>query len=156
MSSSQIEERFQQLGIRLPTPAPPAGAYVPWVLVDPLLFVAGQLPMWNGELRYHGRIDGEISVDDGYAAARLCGLNLLAQVGEACSGRFERVRRVVRLGGFVLAAPGFTGHAKIMNGASNLMVDVFGAAGRHARFAVGAASLPLGAAVEVEGIFELA
>jgi enamine deaminase RidA (YjgF/YER057c/UK114 family) len=156
LTSSQIEERLRQLEIELPAPAAPAGAYTAWVLADPLLFIAGQLPMWNGELRFHGRVDGEVTVEDGYAAARLCGLNLLAQACEACSGRLERVRRVVRLGGFVLAAPGFIDHAKVVNGASDLMTDVFGAAGRHARVAVGAASLPLGATVEVEGIFEVA
>ena len=156
MTSSEIEKRLRELSIELPPPAPPAGGYVPWVVSDSLVFIAGQLPVWNGEIRFHGRVDSEITVEDGYAAARLCGLNLLAQAREACGGRLERVRRVVRLGGFVLATPGFTDHPKVLNGASDLMQDVFGAAGRHARFAVGAASLPLGAAVEVEGIFELA
>ncbi len=156
LNSYQIEDRLRQLAIELPQPAAPAGAYMPWVLCDPLLFVSGQLPVWNGELRYHGRVDSEITIEDGYAAARLCGLNLLAQAREAAGGRLERVRRVVRLGGFVLAGPGFTDHPKVLNGASDLMQDIFGAAGRHARVAVGAASLPLGAAVEVEGVFELA
>ncbi|MFO1154383.1 MAG: RidA family protein [Rhodospirillales bacterium] len=154
--TSPLENRLRQLAIELPSPAPPAGAYVPWVVTGSLLFVSGQLPIWNGQLRYHGRVASEITVEDGYAAARLCGLNLLAQARDACGGRLERLRRVIRLGGFVLAAPGFVDHPKVLNGASDLMQDVFSAAGRHARCAVGASSLPLGAAVEVEGLFELA
>lgn len=151
-----IEGRLRQLAIELPKPAAPAGAYVPYVLVGSLLFVAGQLPLWNGEMRYHGRVGGELTIDDGYAAARLCGLNLLAQAQDACDGNLDRIVRVVRLGGFVLAVPAFVDHPKVVNGASNLMQDVFGPSGRHARFAVGAPSLPLGAAVEIEGIFQLA
>ncbi len=153
--SSTIEAHLKQLGIELPKPAAPAGAYVPFVSAGTLLFVAGQLPMWNGELRYHGRIGSELTVDDGYAAARLCALNLLAQAREACEGALDRITRVIRLGGFVLASPGFTDHPKVINGASDLMQSIFGPPGRHARFAVGAPSLPLGAAVEIEGIFEV-
>jgi enamine deaminase RidA (YjgF/YER057c/UK114 family) len=153
---ANIEQRIAQLGIELPTPAPPAGSYVPFVLVGSLLMVAGQLPIWNGTLKYDGRVGAEITLEDGIAAARLCGLNLLAQVRAACGGDLDRVRRVARLAGFVQAGPGFVEHPKVLNGASELMVEVFGQAGRHARVAVGAASLPLGAAVEVEGILEIA
>jgi enamine deaminase RidA (YjgF/YER057c/UK114 family) len=151
-----IAVRLQQLSIGLPKPAAPAGAYVPWVRTGSLVVVSGQLPVVAGEVRYHGRVGVELSLDDGYAAARLCAINLLAQVADAAGGDLDRVRRVVRLGGFILAAPGFSDHPKVLNGASELMQDVFGQAGRHARFAVGAASLPLGAACEVEGMFELA
>lgn len=151
-----IEARLRHLSIELPRPAPPAGTYVPYVLMGSLLFVSGQLPQWNGELRFLGRVGSELTIDDGYAAARLCGLNLLAQAQDACGGNLDRIARVVRLGGFVLASPAFTDHPKVINGASDLMQDVFGPPGRHARFAVGAPSLPLGAAVEVEGIFQLA
>ena len=153
---ANIDQRIAQLGIELPNPAPPAGSYVPFVLVGNLLLVAGQLPMWNGTLKHDGRVGAEITLEDGIAAARLCGLNLLAQVRAACQGDLDRVRRVVRLAGFMQAGPGFTEHPKVLNGASDLMVEVFGQAGRHARVAVGAASLPLGAAVEVEGMFEIA
>ena len=153
---ANIEKRIAQLGIELPTPAPPAGSYVPFVRVGSLLLVARQLPMWNGTLKHDGRVGAEITLEDGIAAARLCGLNLLAQVRAACQGDLDRVRRVVRLAGFVQAGPGFTEHPKVLNGASDLMVEVFGQAGRHARIAVGAASLPLGAAIEVEGMFEIA
>ena len=154
--TSVIQQRLQQLAIELPKPAVPAGAYVPYVVTGSLLFIAGQLPLWNGEMRFLGRVGSELTIEDGYAAARLCGLNLLAQASDACGGNLDRIVRVVRLGGFVLASPAFTDHPKVINGASDLMQDVFGPCGRHARFAVGAPSLPLGAAVEIEGIFQLA
>jgi enamine deaminase RidA (YjgF/YER057c/UK114 family) len=152
----KIDQRLAHLGIELPVPASPAGAYVPFVQVGALLIVSGQLPMRDGRIEHPGRVGAEITLDEGVAAARLCGLNLLAQARAACEGDLDRVRRVVRLGGFVAAGPGFIDHPKVLNGASELMVEVLGEAGRHARFAVGAASLPLGAAVEVEGIFEIA
>jgi enamine deaminase RidA (YjgF/YER057c/UK114 family) len=152
----RIETRLVSLGIELPQPAAPAGAYVPFVMAGLLLFIAGQLPVWNGEVRYRGRVGGERTTEDGYAAARLCGLNLLAQVREACAGNLDHVVRVVRLGGFVNAAPDFTDHPKVVNGASDLMAEVFGEAGHHARFAVGVSTLPFGVAVEVEGIFQIA
>lgn len=154
--ANRIEVRLRQLSIELPKPPVAAGAYAPYVLTGSLLFVAGQLPIWNGEMRFQGRVGTELTVEDGYAAARLCGINLLAQAQDACGGNLDRVARVVRLGGFVLAAPAFVDHPKVVNGASDLMLDVFGSIGRHARVAVGARSLPLGAAVEVEGIFEVA
>ena len=153
---AKVDMHIAQLGIELPTPAPPAGAYVPFVVAGGLLLVAGQLPMWNGTLKYDGRVGAEITLEDGIAAARLCGLNLLAQARAACDGDLDRVRRVLRLGGFVQAAPGFTDHPKVLNGASELMVEVFGQAGRHVRVAVGAASLPMAAAVEIEGMFDIA
>ena len=153
---AKVDMHIAQLGIELPTPAPPAGAYVPFVVAGRLLLVAGQLPMWNGTLKYDGRVGAEITLEDGIAAARLCGLNVLAQARAACDGDLDRVRRVLRLGGFVQAAPGFTDHPKVLNGASELMVEVFGQAGRHVRVAVGAASLPMAAAVEIEGMFDIA
>ena len=153
---AKVDMHIAQLGIELPTPAPPAGAYVPFVVAGRLLLVAGQLPMWNGTLKYDGRVGAEITLEDGIAAARLCGLNLLAQARAACDGDLDRVRRVLRLGGFVQAAPGFTDHPKVLNGASELMVEVFGQDGRHVRVAVGAASLPMAAAVEIEGMFDIA
>jgi enamine deaminase RidA (YjgF/YER057c/UK114 family) len=152
----KIDARLAELGIALPEPAAPAGAYVPYVVTGSLVFVAGQITLENGEIKYKGRLGESMNVDDGYAAARLCGLNLLAQVRGACAGDLDRVKRVVRLGGFVNSAADFTDQAKVINGASDLMVEVFGDAGRHARAAVGAPSLPLGVSVEVEGIFEIA
>lgn len=154
--TGKIDARLAELGIALPEPAAPAGAYVPYVVTGSLVFVAGQITLENGEIKYKGRLGESMNVDDGYAAARLCGLNLLAQVRGACAGDLDRVKRVVRLGGFVNSAADFTDQAKVINGASDLMVEVFGDAGRHARAAVGAPSLPLGVSVEVEGIFEIA
>lgn len=151
-----IDARLAELGIVLPRQAAPAGAYVPHVVVGDLVFVSGQLPVADGEMKYTGRIGAELSVKHGYAAARLCGLNLLAHVREACGGNLGRVKRVVKLGGFVHCTPEFTDHPKVVNGASDLMMEIFGEAGRHARIAVGASALPLGATVEVDGIFQIA
>ena len=150
-----IDSRLDELGIELPNAAAPAGAYVPFVKSGNLVFVAGQITLWNGELRYRGRLGDDMSVNDGYAAARLCGLNLIAQVREACGGNLDRVTRVVRLGGFVQSTADFADQPKVINGASDLMVEIFSDAGRHARAAVGTISLPLGVSVEVDGIFEI-
>ncbi|MEX2449406.1 MAG: RidA family protein [Rhodospirillales bacterium] len=152
----QIEQRLAELGIELPKAAAPAANYVPFTITGNLVFVSGQVTVWNGALKYIGTVGGDLTMEDGYQAARLCGLNLIAQVRAACNGDLDRVKRVVKLGGFVNAAPGFKDHPKIVNGASDLMAEVFGEAGKHARFAVGAGSLPLGVAVEIDGIFEIA
>lgn len=120
-----------------------------------LLFISGQICRWNEERRYVGKVGTEISAKDAYDAARLCGLNLIAQAKRALDADLDRVARVVRLLGFVNAVPEFTGHPAVIDGASDLMVEVFGAAGRHARAAVGAGSLPGVAAVEIEAIFEV-
>lgn len=152
---ANIEARLAELGVELPNAAAPAGAYVPFVKSGNMVFVAGQITLWNGDLRYRGRLGDDMSVDDGYEAARLCGLNLIAQVREACDGNLDRVMRVVRLGGFVQSTADFVDQPKVINGASDLMVEVFGDSGRHARAAVGTISLPLGVSVEVDGIFEI-
>jgi enamine deaminase RidA (YjgF/YER057c/UK114 family) len=144
------------LSIELPQAAVPVGNYVPYVVTGSLVHVSGQVPAWNGELRHKGKVGDGLEVDDGYAAARVCALNLLAQLRAACGGNLDRVRRVVRLGGFVNATPQFNDAPRCVNGASDLMVEVFGSkVGSHARFAVGVASLPGGAAVEVDGTFEI-
>ena len=153
--SGRIEARLEELGITLPQPAAPAANYVPFVVCGNLVFVSGQITVWNGELRHIGTVGADLSVEVGAAAARLCGLNLIAQVKAACDGDLDRVRRCVKLGGFVNCTAEFRDQPKVVNGASDLMVEVFGEAGRHARFAVGAPSLPLGVAVEVDGVFEI-
>ena len=153
--SGTIDARLAELGIELPTAAAPAANYVPYVVSGNLVFVSGQITMLNGELQYVGRLGEDYGVDEGYQAARICALNLIAQVKAACGGDLDRVKRVVRLGGFVNSTGGFTDQPKVINGASDLMADVFGDAGRHARAAVGTPSLPLGIAVEVDGIFEI-
>jgi enamine deaminase RidA (YjgF/YER057c/UK114 family) len=151
----RIEAQLQSLKIELPNAAAPMANYVPAVRTGNLLFVSGQICQWNGERRYTGKLGAEISLAEGQAAARLCGLNLLAQAKRALDGDLDRILRVVRLGGFVNAIPGFTEQPQVVNGASDLMVEVFGDAGRHARAAVGVGSLPGGAAVEVDAVFEV-
>ncbi len=152
---STIEARLADLGITLPSASAPAANYVPYVVTGNLVFISGQITVWNGELKYQGRVGADLSADDGYQAARICGLNLIAQLREACGGDLDRVKRVVKLGGFVNSTTDFTEQPKVINGASDLMVDVFGDVGRHARFAVAAPNLPLGVSVEVDGTFEI-
>lgn len=153
--AGRIDARLAELGITLPTPAVPVASYVPYVQSGNLLIVSGQITLEDGEVRYKGQLGVTMDVEEGYKAARVCAINLLAQVRAACDGDLDRVRRVVRLGGFVNAAPDFGDHPKVINGASDLMAEVFGDAGQHARAAVGCSSLPLGIAVEVEGTFEI-
>jgi enamine deaminase RidA (YjgF/YER057c/UK114 family) len=151
----KIENRLAEIGIQLPDANPPVANYVPYVIAGSLVFISGQIPMTEGTARYVGKVGDGLSVEDGYAAARLCAINLMAHLRHACDGDLDRVRRVVKLGGFVNCVPEFTEVPAIINGASDLLVEVFGDAGRHARFAVGAATLPLGVAVEVDGVFEI-
>ena len=153
---SKIDARLNELKIELPKPAAPAANYVPYVVAGKTLYVAGQVTFWNGELKFIGKVGREFSVAQGQEAARLCGLNIIAQARAACGGDLDRIKRCCKLGGFVNCPPDFTDHPKVINGASDLMVQVFGDAGKHARFAVGAGSLPLGVAVEIDAIFELA
>ena len=152
---SKIASRIDELGIELPTAASPAANYVPYVLSGNQVVIAGQIPFWNGELTGLGKLGSNLSVDEGAKIARVCGLNLLAQLQVACSGDLDRVSRVVKLGGFVNCIDSFTEQPEVINGASDLMVEIFDDVGRHARFAVGVGSLPRGVAVEVDGVFEL-
>jgi len=152
---SRIEETLAKLGITLPTPANPVANYVPYVVSGNLVFISGQISVAPGG-PIKGRLGEDMSLEDGVAAARVCGLNLIAQLKAACGGDLDRVKRVVKLGGFVNSAPTFFDQPKVINGASDLMVEVFGEAGKHSRAAVGAPSLPLGVAVEVDGVFEIA
>lgn len=153
--SSEVEKRLAQLGIALPAPGSPAGNYVPFVRAGDLVFMAGQVARADGRIAFAGKVGRDLTVEQGQAAARLCALNLLAQLKVACDGDLDRIARCVRLGGFVNCGPDFLEHPKVVNGASDLMVEVFGERGRHARTAVGAASLPLDSAVEVEAVFQL-
>jgi enamine deaminase RidA (YjgF/YER057c/UK114 family) len=146
------EDRVRELGLTIPEPAKPVAAYVPAVLHDGLLYVSGQLPSVAGQVRYKGKVGQDLSPEDGYQAARLCALNALGAV-RAELGTLDRVVRVLRVGGFVNSAPGFTGQPGVVNGASELLGQVFGDAGRHARAALAAPELPLDAAVEVEFLF---
>ena len=153
--SGKIEARLKELGIELPQPAAPVANYVPYTVSGNLVFVSGQLCQWNGELRFVGKLGAGIAIADGREAAKLCALNILAHLRVACGGNLDRVRRVLRLGGFVNCTPEFTDMPQVVNGASDLMVAVFGDLGRHARAAVGMSSLPGGVAVEVEATVEI-
>jgi enamine deaminase RidA (YjgF/YER057c/UK114 family) len=153
--SGSVEKKLASLGISLPTPATPIANYVPFVRSGNMLVISGQLCFGaDGNLVARGQLGGGVSMDDGEKAARACAVNLLAQL-KAALGDLDKVTRVVRLGGFINSAPGFTDGPKVMNGASDLMVEVFGEKGRHARSTVGVAALPANAAVEVEGQFEV-
>jgi enamine deaminase RidA (YjgF/YER057c/UK114 family) len=153
--ANTIDARLKELGITIPEAPAPAANYVPFTTSGNLVFVAGQVPFVDGKLTKTGRVGEDASVEDGHEQARICAINLIAQVKVACGGDLDRVRRVVKLGGFVASASDFTGQPAVVNGASDLMVDVFGDAGKHARFAVGANVLPLGCVVEIDGIFEI-
>mgnify|MGYP006158624479 CR=1 FL=1 len=150
-----VAQRLTDMGIKLPKPAAPAANYIPFITTGKMIFVSGQITMLDGELQYLGKVGDTLSADDGYNAARICAINLIAQVKEACFGDLDRVTQVVKLGGFVNCTPDFTDQPKVINGASDLIAKAFGDSGQHARFAVGAPSLPLGVAVEVDGVFEI-
>jgi enamine deaminase RidA (YjgF/YER057c/UK114 family) len=147
-------ENLAKLGLTLPTPAKAVAAYVPAVRTGNLLIVSGQLPMHEGKITLTGHFGSGLTLEQGQQAAKLCALNVLAQT-YAALGSLEHVKRVVRLGGFISCTADYTEHAKVMNGASELMEAVFGEAGRHARSTIGVPALPLGAAVEVEALFEV-
>jgi enamine deaminase RidA (YjgF/YER057c/UK114 family) len=153
----RIDATLAELDITLPTPPAPVATYVPFVVTGNLVAVSGQIPLVEGDRIAHtGKLGARLDVARGQEAARVCLLNVIAQLRVACGGDLDRVRRVVRLGGFIACEPGFTQHAQVMNGASDLAVAIFGDAGRHARATVGVPSLPGDAAVEVEGLFEIA
>jgi enamine deaminase RidA (YjgF/YER057c/UK114 family) len=149
-----VETRLQTLGLVLPIATKPVANFVACVQTGSILFVSGQIPSWNGELRYVGRVGAEVTAEEARAAARICALNVLAQV-RAFLGSLERIKRVCLVQGFVNGVPEFSDHSAVMNGASDLFVEVFGEVGKHARFAVGAGSLPANVATEVAAVFEV-
>ncbi len=153
--TGRIEAHLRDLGITLPAPPAPVASYVPFVTTGNLVFISGQVTASAEGLKYVGMVGRDLSVEDGKAAARLCAINALAQLKAAC-GDLDRVKRCVKLNVTVNAVPDFAQHPEVANGASDLMVQVFGEAGKHARAAVGAGSLPRGVACEVEAIFEIA
>jgi enamine deaminase RidA (YjgF/YER057c/UK114 family) len=153
--SGIIEDKLSGLGIDLPIAAAPAANYVPYVISGKQIFVAGQIPFWNGALKGIGKVGQDLSTEEAAEIARICGLNLIAQAKVACGGDLDRIIRVVKLGGFVNCIETFQDHPEVINGASNLMVDVFGEKGTHSRFAVGVNSLPRGVSVEIDGVFEI-
>lgn len=154
--SDPIHARLAELGIALPAVKPPVANYVPAVLSGNMVYVSGQLPFDAEGALKKGHLGKDVAIDDGAVAARICALNIIAQVNAILGGDLSRVVRCVRLGGFVASTPDFTDHPKVVNGASDMIVNVFGDKGRHARAAVGVPSLPLGACVEVDAVFEVA
>lgn len=152
---SNIDTRLAELGLTLPDAPAPAANYVPYVLVGSTLYVSGQISMGPDGL-ICGKLGDDMAIEEGAAAARTCALSLLAQVRAACGGDLSKLKRVIKLTGFVNSAPDFKDQPKVINGASDVLVEILGDAGRHSRSAVSAAALPLGVAVEIEGIFELA
>jgi enamine deaminase RidA (YjgF/YER057c/UK114 family) len=149
-----FEAKLKELGISLPQVPKPVAAYVPGVLADKFIYTSGQLPFHGGELKYKGKVGGELSEDQGYEAAKICAVNCLSVVKEL-AGSLDNVERIVKVTGFVNSAPGFVNQPGVINGASGLLGEIFGEAGRHARAAVGVSELPLEAAVEVEMIVKL-
>jgi enamine deaminase RidA (YjgF/YER057c/UK114 family) len=153
--SGRIEARLRELGLALPEPGAPLANYVPFTISGGTVYIAGQISQWNGERRFIGKLGDAVSVADGQKAARLCALNIISHLRVACGGDLDRVRRCLRLGGFVNCTPAFTDMPSVINGASDLIVEVFGDIGKHARAAVGVSSLPGGVAAEVEATFEI-
>ena len=150
-----IDKRLAELGIVLPTPAKPIANYVPWVRTGNLVFISGQGAVRDGKIEYTGKVGDTLSIEDAIASARLAAINVIAHLRDACGGDLDRVIRIVKLQGFVNCTPTFGEQPKIINGASDLMVEVFGGKGRHARSAVGAPALPFNLSVEVEAIAEI-
>ncbi|MDP2732836.1 MAG: RidA family protein [Hoeflea sp.] len=153
--TDSVESRLAARNIVLPDAAPPAANYVPYVVSGSLLFVSGQLPLENGALAVKGLLGRDVDVAAGQRAAELCAINILAQAKAALGGDLERIVRVVKLGGFVASDPAFTDQHLVVNGASNLIADLLGDRGKHARAAVGTACLPLNAAVEIDAVIEV-
>ncbi|HEX2198983.1 MAG TPA: RidA family protein [Burkholderiales bacterium] len=154
--SGRIARRLGELRIALPEVTSPVANYVPYTVAGSTAYIAGQVCMQDGKLTHVGKLGKDLDLQSGQAAARICAINILAVLRVACGGDLDRVKRCLRLGGFVNAMPEFTDVPMVVNGASDLVVDVFGDAGRHARTAIGVAALPRGAAVEVDAIFEIA
>ena len=153
--AGNIEARLQELGIALPEAAAPVANYLPYVINGKQLWVAGQVPFWNGEIKFSGVVGQNVSVDDAVEAARICALNILAQT-KAAIGDLDRIAQVIKLGGFVNGAPNFTDQPKVINGACELLVQALGEIGLHARSAVGAGGLPLNVPVEVDAVIAIA
>lgn len=151
----KIEARLTELGITLPEGSVPQANYVPYTTSENLVFISGQVSKLGDEL-ITGKLGADVNIETGQRAARACALNLMSHLKSACGGDLDRMKRCLKLGGFVQGTPDFTNAPMVMNGASDLMVDVFGEAGRHARFAVAVACLPLDSAVEVDAVFEIA
>jgi len=149
-----IDEKLKELNIVLPSAPKPAANYIPYVITNNLVFIAGQVPFENGEIKHTGKVGDNIDIDKAKEIARTCGLNIVSVLKEALNGDLSRVKKCVKLGIFVSCTNNFHNQPEVANGASDLMVEIFGEVGKHARFAVGANSLPRNSPVEVDAIFE--
>ncbi len=152
---TNIDKRLKELNIILENPSSPAANYIPYSMVGNLVFISGQLPFKKGSIPITGIVGENVSIDNAIEMAELCALALISQLKEACNGNLDNVKKVVKLGGFVASSKDFGDQPKVINGASDMMVKIFGDQGKHSRFAIGVASLPRNAPVEVEGIFEI-
>ena len=150
-----VNARLQELGLTIPEATAPAGNYVPYTISGNLVYVSGQVPFVDGQLTFQGKVGQDYSTEEGAECASICALNIISQVKAACGGNLDRVVRCVKLGGFVNCVDGFGEQPQVINGASDLMVSIFGDKGRHARFAVGTNALPMNVAVEIDAIFEI-
>ena len=155
LAATDVDAKLEELGITLPEVPEPVANYVPYVVENGFAYMAGQLAFRDGELMFPGKVPTDVSVEEAQQAARQCAVNMIAAVRAACGGDFGRVRRLVRMQGFIASADDFDQQSTVMNGASDFMVEVFGDAGRHTRLALGANALPLNASVEVSGIFAI-
>ena len=154
--TSKAEQRLQEIGVSIPDAPTPAANYLPFTRTGNLVFVSGQVPFVDGKLSVTGTVGIDASIEDAQGQAKVCAINLLAQLKVACDGDLDRVVQVVKLGAFVASADDFHSQPVVVNAASDLMVAAFGEAGRHARFAVGNNALPLNCLVEIDGVFEIA
>ena len=150
-----VDGRLAELGIEIPDPAAPAANYVGHVVAGNLVFVAGQIPVKDGQIAFTGKLGAEVGLEDGQAAAKLCAINIIAQLKKACGGDLDRVRRIVKLGAFVNSTPDYGDQPEVINGASDLIVAIFGDKGRHARAAVSAGALPRNVSVEIDAVAEI-
>lgn len=148
-----IDEKLKSLGITLPVPPKPAGSYIPVVISGNLAFVSGQIPMQDGKVAFTGKVPSDRTLEDAQSAARICAINILAQL-KASLGSLDKISKIVRVSGFVNSASDFTDHPKIINAASDLFFEIFGEKGKHSRIAVGVSSLPLNSTVEIDMIVE--
>lgn len=154
--SGQIDKRLQELDITIPKAQKPKVAKIKgWAIIGNTLYISGMIPQWEGEVRYVGKVGQEFSIDEGREAARLSALNVLAQARDALNGDLDRIKQIAKVSGFVNCAPEVTEVAAVVNGASEMFLDIFGERGAHARIAVGATTMPIGVAVEIEAIMEI-
>jgi enamine deaminase RidA (YjgF/YER057c/UK114 family) len=154
MRDQALIDKLGALGLQLPDRCEPRGLFLPWIRSGAIVYLAGQISEWNGEVRCQGRVEADVTIDEAQRAATVCALNLLFHLRAACAGDLGQVRRCLRVGAFVNAPPGFCDSPRVANGASQLFISLWGEAGRHVRTAVGVSALPMNATVEIDAIFE--